>query len=156
MKYGGFWRRLIAYLMDVIPIVIVIGTIFYFFFGLDQVIQEKFSNRLDIEVYIRFLYLRNWVRELSFLAVIIYGVIMEASPFQGTIGKFIMGLKVVDVNGERLTLKHSLKRNFSKLVSYSGFMIGFIWIAFSKKSKLGMIKFQKPLLYTVYLTSHST
>ena len=86
------------------------------------------------------------MRELSFLAVIIYGVIMEASPFQGTIGKFIMGLKVVDVNGERLTLKHSLKRNFSKLVSYSGFMIGFIWIAFSKKKQAWHDKISKTFI----------
>ncbi len=46
-----------------------------------------------------------------------------------------MGIKVVDENGDKITLGKSLGRNTSKILSYSVISLGFIWILFDKKKQ---------------------
>ena len=60
---------------------------------------------------------------------------MEGSYRQGTFGKSIMGIKVVDENGNRLTLKKSISRNVCKLLSYGVLLLVFIWILFDDKKQ---------------------
>ena len=60
-------------------------------------------------------------------------MVFEASPLQGTVGKFICNIKVIDQNGHRLTYLRSFGRNIAKILSYLVLCIGFLWAAFSKK-----------------------
>ncbi|WP_409431944.1 RDD family protein [Litorimonas sp. RW-G-Af-16] len=46
-----------------------------------------------------------------------YGVVMEASHWQGTLGKIMTGTRVVDMNGDRLGFGRALGRNFGKILS---------------------------------------
>jgi uncharacterized RDD family membrane protein YckC len=46
-----------------------------------------------------------------------------------------MGIKVVDENGDRMTLSKSVGRNLSKVLSYFVIFLGFIWILFDKKKQ---------------------
>jgi len=60
---------------------------------------------------------------------LIYGAIMEASARQATWGKLLMGIKVTDEAGERITSAQGFGRNFSKLICILtlgiGYLIGF-------------------------------
>jgi len=60
---------------------------------------------------------------------LIYGAIMEASSRQATWGKLLMGIKVTDEAGERITPAQGFGRNFSKLICIAtlgiGYLIGF-------------------------------
>ncbi|MHC5113207.1 MAG: RDD family protein, partial [Planctomycetota bacterium] len=110
--------RILAYLIDVIPIVVGVTVVFFVFFGLDDAFRERIESPNDPDVRAKFLAVRNDARNVSFILVILYGMIMEGTPLQGTLGKLACGMKVVDAEGERLSVLHSVYRNLSKLVSY--------------------------------------
>lgn len=69
---------------------------------------------------------------LSCLAYFLYFTIMEASPFQGTVGRVIMGQKVVSTKGKRLNIFHSLYRSLWFLLYCVTFKFS-VWINFFLK-----------------------
>ena len=111
MYYAGIWKRLGAYTVDVIPITLLIAALFYFFLGFDDAVKARFSNPSDIRDRIEFLRQRNQIRDLSFVFLLIYSMIMEASPLRGTFGKYLFRIEVVDQDGRRLTARRSIQRN---------------------------------------------
>lgn len=128
-------KRIGAYLIDIVPIAIIVFGIFYLFYDFDQTLKAYFNRGTNIEPRTTFLKERNRIREVSFLVWVVYCILMEASKKQGTFGKVLMGIKVVDENKKRLTLLQSIKRNTSKIVSYLFLFIGFIWIFFDKNKQ---------------------
>jgi len=57
---------------------------------------------------------------------------MEASPLQGTLGKMMMGLKVADMQGNRISFLKALTRHLAKFLSFITFGIGYIMAAFTE------------------------
>ncbi len=135
MRLAGFWARSGAYLIDVIPIVVLTGAVFYLFLGFNETLDAYFADSGNLEVRAQFLRERNWIRDSAFLVWLAYSVIMEASPLQGTFGKVVMRLRVVGPDGERLTLGRSAWRNFLKILSYIPLGLGFLWVAISKEKR---------------------
>ena len=60
---------------------------------------------------------------------------MEGSAYQGTLGKYLTGIKVIDDSGNPITPVIALKRNLTKFVSIAAFGLGFIWILFDGKNQ---------------------
>jgi len=58
-----------------------------------------------------------------------YFILLECSGWQGTPGKKLLQLKVADYQGKRITLKQSLIRFFSKILS-AQLLIGYLMILF--------------------------
>ncbi|TLF58999.1 RDD family protein, partial [Bacillus spizizenii] len=69
------------------------------------------------------------------ISVLYYGL-LTASKMQGTLGKKILGLKVVNEQGERITIGQGIGRYFAYILSGIIFYIGFIMIAFGEKKGL--------------------
>jgi len=65
----------------------------------------------------------------------LYYSILESSAKQGTLGKVVLGLKVVDYNNQRISFARATGRYFSKFISAAILMIGFIMIAFTAKKQ---------------------
>ncbi|OAZ03756.1 RDD family protein [Flavobacterium succinicans] len=128
-------KRFGAYLIDIIPIILMVFFIFYLFLDFDKTLTNYLNRGSEIEPRIQFLKERNWIRETSFIIWILYCIIMESSKYQGTFGKHIMGIKVIDENGTRLSFSKSTARNISKIVSYLILALGFLWILFDKKKQ---------------------
>jgi uncharacterized RDD family membrane protein YckC len=128
----SFVRRFLAYLFDVLPITLAVAFVFNAFWGLDEVVRDRFQNPDDIGARVRFLFQRNLVRELSAALWIIYCALFEASRLRGSPGKFLQGLQVVNWNGEAISARQAWIRNGSKIISVSAVFIGFIWAAFDK------------------------
>src|SRR5215471_8289213 len=59
-----------------------------------------------------------------------YFALMECSRWQGTVGKLAMGIKVTDINGDRISFGRATGRYFLKGVSSFEFMLGYL-ISFS-------------------------
>jgi uncharacterized RDD family membrane protein YckC len=135
MTPAGFWRRAAAYLLDVLPIVLVIAAGFYVFLGFDETWRAYRAEPRDFQARLRFLDQRNQIRDSAFVVWLIYGTILEASTLQGTFGKRLMGIRVVRPDGSRLTLARSMGRNAAKLLSYIPLCLGFFWAAFSKQKR---------------------
>ena len=78
----------------------------------------------------------SWgVKWFNNILTMIYFIVMEAGKNNATIGKQIVGIKVVTTNGAPITLQDSLVRNLCKILSAALLMIGFIMVAFSVKKQ---------------------
>ncbi|SHK25239.1 Uncharacterized membrane protein YckC, RDD family [Clostridium cavendishii DSM 21758] len=127
-------RRFLAYLIDAIIVGLVVGGIFWLI-GFDKVFSDYVSNSRDISGKIEFLGWKNKLNWSSFLVYCIYCSVMEGSKLQATLGKRIMGIRVIKDDGEDLTMATSLIRNMFKIISYIPCSLGFIWILFSSEKK---------------------
>ena len=67
--------------------------------------------------------------------LMIYWILMESSVLQGSIGKMIVGIRVVDRDGKRLSMKTALYRNAAKIVSAVIFGIGFLMAGWTKRKQ---------------------
>jgi uncharacterized RDD family membrane protein YckC len=126
-------KRIGAFFIDTIPIVILVFLVFYFLFDFNETLHAYLNRGDQIEPRIRFLKQRNVIREIAFLVWILYCIFMESSDKGGTYGKQLMKIRVVDAKGSPLDLSKSLIRNLSKILSYAVLFLGFIWILFDSK-----------------------
>ncbi len=69
------------------------------------------------------------------LAAPIYYAGQESSAAQATLGKRIIGIKVVDRDGGQLSFMHALGRWFAASLSYLTMYIGFLMAAFTEKKQ---------------------
>jgi uncharacterized RDD family membrane protein YckC len=133
--FASVWRRLAAYLIDTLPLTLIVTGIFWAFFGLDEAWRAYSAADRSPSARAEFLTLRNRVRDLTFLVWVVYCVVLEASPWQATAGKRLLGLRVVDEQGRRLTFGRSLGRNAFKIISYAALYAGFLWAAFTRRKQ---------------------
>ena len=131
MVYAGIFRRLAAYLIDVIPITVLFAVVSVFL-ALDPSDRGDIADSSGLEGRVTLLEERDQVRDGSFVLWILYSTILEASSLQGTFGKRWLGIKVVDESGARLSLGRSTVRNVAKLLSFLPLGLGFIWALFRK------------------------
>ena len=122
--YKGFWIRLVAALIDGIVlaiIVIFLAVLSLLFFG--ATLGEGAGLGMFFLVLI-----------LASLATILYKPIMEASGYQGTFGKHALGLKVVDKNGQRITMTSSFLRTILYIIGAQAFLLclGIVMIGFTE------------------------
>ncbi|MEK4508489.1 RDD family protein [Paenibacillus sp. FSL K6-2524] len=75
----------------------------------------------------------NWVAEwiLSFL----YFTLLPCTAWQGTVGKLILSVKIVDEEGEKISYLRSIGRYLARFISAIILCIGFIMIAFNEKKR---------------------
>lgn len=118
-EYGGIGRRFLAFIIDAFIINLITMIILYL---IGIVMHVKYNQSLSL-----------WLT--LFFIPMVYGVLMEASAMQATIGKIILGLKVTDINGNRISFLRALGRNSAKFLTSLTFGIGFIMIAFTKKKQ---------------------
>jgi uncharacterized RDD family membrane protein YckC len=133
--YGGFWIRLVAYLIDraVLGVVFVPG---FFIFILPAIIAAHSEGALEggtppVEL------IRS-VALFIFLAIgahMFYEILLTSSSWQGTIGKKLLHLKVTDDFGNRISVGRSTGRFFAKILSTMASYIGFIMIAFMDRKR---------------------
>jgi Predicted membrane protein/domain len=130
-KKASLLKRLLAYTIDILPIVLIVFAIAYFI-GFDEVLRKYKSNRNDLLLKADFYLWRNRVRDLSFLLYCVYCCLLEASSLEGTFGKYIVKIKVIKNDGSKLSVMDSVKRNLFKIISYVPLQLGFIWALFNK------------------------
>ena len=68
-------------------------------------------------------------------AMLIYWILFEASVWQASVGKKLVGLKVVNIGGERPTLTLCVIRNLFKIVSAIPLYIGFLFAAWTSRKQ---------------------
>lgn len=111
IRFGKFWQRTIAGLLDLVFFCI------FFYFGLIVIFY--------ICIILPFLYILIFFS--PFILSWVYFAVFESSEIQATLGKKCMGLHVTDLQGNRITLGRSTLRTFSKIPSLLLFGLGF-WI----------------------------
>ena len=65
----------------------------------------------------------------------VYYAIMESSKYQSTLGKAVLGIKVTDLKGNRISFGRASGRFFAKIISSLTLGVGYIMIAFTEKKQ---------------------
>ncbi|WP_461537503.1 RDD family protein [Spongorhabdus nitratireducens] len=128
-----FIRRLLAFSIDVLPITLFCAAFFWFFQGFDVVYSQFVNFPNDYEAKKSFYEQRNIIRDLSTILCIVYFVIFEGSNIKNSIGKALLGVRVVHTDGEPLTFRTSAKRNVVKFVALLPAGLGFLYPLFNKE-----------------------
>ncbi len=136
--YAGFWIRLLAHLIDHVILGAVAAPLF-FVMALPTILRVAHEAERDQEpspemimaiLSSVFLYVA-----IAFAGQWLYEALLTSSSWQGTIGKRVLRLKVVDETGNRIGFGRATGRFFAKILSSMFFCIGFIMIAFTDKKR---------------------
>ncbi len=137
--YADFGRRLVAYLIDVIIVGIPIGIIYGILItvlvgsaatGIDPNTGEMSAGAGMAMGGTFFL-----IYIVSPIIVILYFAYFESSEKQATIGKNVMGIKVVSLDGQRISFMNAIGRNAGRILSGMVCAIGYIMAAFTEKKQ---------------------
>ena len=129
VAYGGFWIRLVAYIIDAILISVAYGVTSH---------RRKYGNGTAIGINIFNPDIENIDPTTNLISLVIgwlYFSLMESSERGATIGKMAMGLRVVTSDYKRLSFLNATGRYFAKIISAIILCIGFIMIAFTDKKR---------------------
>ena len=148
LSYAPLSKRITAYFIDIIPIAAVVFAVYYFCFGFEDTLNAYIADRDNIELRKAFLSERNHIRYTSFTLWMAYCTLMDNSAIQGTWGKWLMKIKVVDTNGHRLTPLTSSTRNGLKILSFIVLYLGFVWALFDQKKQCWHDKIAKTYVVT--------
>lgn len=121
LSYAGFGPRFMAYLID--------G---FIWFIINTIIWAAFDLPLPPNgVNVAGLYIFS--TPFGWLILWLYNSTMETSKLQGSIGKIMLGIKVTDAAGNKISFGKSTGRNLGKIISGLIMGIGFLMAAFTEK-----------------------
>lgn len=128
--YGGFWIRVVAAIIDGIILRVVVAPVGMIFGGLGLAgmmsgIPHVGLRLLGGGVTIILLIFGSWL----------YEAFMESSSYQATLGKMIFGMKVTDLNGNRISFERATGRHFAKWLSGMFLCIGFIMAGLTERKQ---------------------
>jgi len=142
--YAGFVRRFVAFIIDLI-LILVIGSVIIAFFGLISGIRYTYYltvNHAPIaeltETGTVDAAMGPIVAALGMLIIVIpwvYFAGFESSRSQATPGKVLMHAAVTDLDGDRISFARATLRHFGKFISLVIIFIGFIMIGLTKKKQ---------------------
>ena len=119
VSYGGFWLRVIAYILDAIVLSLVTAIVAGVT-GKSLASAGSFDPTLNV---------------VSLAIGWLYFSLLESSERGATLGKMAVGLRVVTSDGQRLSFLNATGRYFSKFVSAIIICIGFIMVAFTDRKR---------------------
>jgi uncharacterized RDD family membrane protein YckC len=118
--YGGFWVRLFAYLIDAIilwvgnvAIIVAIGIVYANAFS-------TYSDTVAAGIVL-------WYVCIGVVALAYWIVLPPA--LGATLGKLVLGYRIVNEQGRRIGFGRSIARYFGSLLSGIVICLGYIWIA---------------------------
>ena len=128
LTYAGFWWRVLAYLID--------GVIFsVVFFPLGIMVGVALVSSGADESSPILPGIKITLNGFELLVGWLYHAFLESSPWQGTIGKKIVGLRVTDLNGNRISFARATGRYFGAVLSAMICFVGFLMVAFTEKKQ---------------------
>jgi len=130
-RYGGFWLRFVAAVIDTLALGIVVGPVAGIL-ALTIGVAGRGVSMPGVGIH---LVLGIVIRMLFLLAGWIYEASMESSSRQATLGKMALGLKVTDEYGNRISFARASARFFSKILSSMILMIGYIMAGFTARKQ---------------------
>jgi uncharacterized RDD family membrane protein YckC len=123
--YAGFWRRVVAYIIDSIVLSIVLGIVFAILGAV------AFSGGSDSAAagMIGIMYI------IGIVAVWLYFALMESGSAQATLGKMALSIKVTDLEGRRISFGRATGRFFGKIISGLILYIGYMMAGWTEKKQ---------------------
>jgi uncharacterized RDD family membrane protein YckC len=128
MRYAGFWRRFFAYLIDL------------FILGFVAALLRAVTGAGDLGV-VDFLDVTDDGDALApnaasvVLTWLYFAWLESSSAWRATWGKRALGMVVVDLEGNRISLPRASGRFFAKFLSALLLLLGFVMVAFTRRKQ---------------------
>jgi uncharacterized RDD family membrane protein YckC len=129
--YGGFWIRVVAFIIDAI-IVRAVAWPVSMILGLGGLAGIAGGFPLGLGLH---LFGSGVVLMLVLFGSWLYEAFMLSSPYQATLGKMIFGMKVTDLYGNRISFARATGRHFAKWLSGMLLGIGYIMVGFTERKQ---------------------
>jgi uncharacterized RDD family membrane protein YckC len=134
VHYAGFWRRVLAFIIDAIILSIAGGvinfalTLIFGLFGLaiDPKTMDANDPATQRTVMILGYAILGTMVPVNVVGQWLYFALMESSAAQATLGKMVLQLKVTDLDGRRVGFSRATGRYFAKFLSALLILIGYI------------------------------
>jgi len=117
--YAGFWRRVVAYLIDAI---FLAGVELLIALGVLMIAPNDLQAVFNIA-------------PVSAAVAWAYYVILESSPARATLGKMALNLYVADAHGDPISFRRAVARNLLKSVSWLILGCGSVLAAFTPRKQ---------------------
>lgn len=132
VPYGGFWWRVLAYIIDGFLLNIVTSVLggllgFGMMIPMAGMDPDTGNAALGGAVIVSSL--------VSLVLSWLYFALMESSKLQATVGKLAIGLVVTDLDGNRIGFGRATGRYFARILSSIILLIGFIMVAFTQRKQ---------------------
>ncbi|HOZ84040.1 MAG TPA: RDD family protein [Niabella sp.] len=134
ISFGSFWERVAAAIIDGI-ILYAIGYILGMILGkptTEDIMEISQSEGFGATMTASYL-------SASSIATLVinwlYYSYMESGPWQATLGKRALGLKVTGMNGERISFLNATGRYFAKIISAIILLIGYLMMLWDDKKQ---------------------
>jgi len=137
-RYGGFWLRLLAHLIDHVILGAIAAPLFFMLVlpSIVRVINEAERNREPSPELIVAIVSSVFIYVvLAFVGQWLYEALLTSSSWQATLGKRVLQLKVTDELGNRIGFGRATGRFFAKIVSSMFFCIGFIMVGLTDRKR---------------------
>ena len=124
--YGGFWLRLVAYLIDGVILNIAgwaLGMVFGLAVSLGGIGEDAAMG--GVFALSGFSLVTGWL----------YSAVLESSQWQATVGKKALSLVVTDEEGQRIGFGRATARYFAKILSMLILFFGFIMIGWTRRKQ---------------------
>jgi uncharacterized RDD family membrane protein YckC len=141
VAYAGFWLRFVAYIIDgvvsglaflllLIPLFLLTGA----GAALSKISSgEDISD--DVATFLGLGFLFGFFG-IIFLVSWLYYALSESSPWQATLGKKMLNLKVTDMTGQPISFGRASGRFFARIISHMiPLAIGYIIAGFTEKKQ---------------------
>jgi len=119
VTYAGFWRRVISVIIDIV--ILWVPASLFRWSAPDLNITGVVLEVID------FMYLM--------LVWALYYGFTESSRYQATFGKLVMGLRVTNYNGEKISFLNAVGRFLGQFISLLPLGIGIFMIGWTKKKQ---------------------
>ncbi len=131
--YGGFWIRFVAFIIDAIIVRVVLAPV-SLLFGLGMGFGGMMGGLSHGALGLHLLGGLMFVFVLT-CASWLYEAFLLSSSYQATLGKMIFGMKVTDLQGQRISFARATGRHFGKWLSGMILFIGFIMAGFTERKQ---------------------
>ncbi len=140
--YAGFWKRVGAYILDVL-VLLVPNMLISGMLGGNAAEETYLQARLAagdnpqllLEAFNTYFHALMPVFIAQTVLAWQYFALCESSAWQATLGKRALGLRVTDVHGLRISFMRATGRYFAKILSAFIFCIGFLMVAWTQRKQ---------------------
>ena len=140
--HAGFWKRVVAYILDYIVLVIpnlLISKLLGADAAQSALMQSAQSATGDpgalMSAYGAFYSAMLPAMLVQIVIAWLYFAVCESSSWQATLGKLAMGIRVVDLKGDRISFMRATGRYFAKILSGMILCIGYLMVAFTERKQ---------------------
>ena len=130
--YAGFASRVLAFSIDVFALIVALIITFVFVWGVVSIfnLDQLFQNLLGTHGFGLLRMVGSGV--VGTLVACVYWI-FGWTFIGGTVGKIVMGLRVVGPGGARLGFWRSLRRVIGYFISAFSLGLGFLWVIVNKE-----------------------